>query len=83
MDLSNAFNCIPHDLLAAKLHAYGLSEDTVTFAHSYLKRRKQAVKINALRVFFKYLYQVYYIKPHFRDDTHLMSMVSLEDGLTL
>ena len=46
MDLSKAFDCIPHDLLAAKLHACGLSEDAVTFVHSYLKRRKQGVKIN-------------------------------------
>ena len=37
MDLSKAFDCIPHDLFAAKLHAYGLSEDAVTFVHSYLK----------------------------------------------
>ena len=40
MDLSKAFNCIPHDLLVAKLHAYGLSEDAVTFMYSYLKRRR-------------------------------------------
>ena len=45
MDLSTAFNCIPHDLLIAKLHAYGFSEKTVTFIYSYLKRRKQNVKI--------------------------------------
>ena len=27
MDLSKAFNCIPHDLLVAKLHAFHLSMD--------------------------------------------------------
>ena len=28
-----AFDCIPHDLLAEKLHVHGLSEDALTFVH--------------------------------------------------
>ena len=46
MDLSKAFDCIPHDLLIAKLHAYGLSFGIVTFLNWLLKDRKQNVKIN-------------------------------------
>ena len=46
MDLSKAFDYILHDLLVAKLHAYGLSEDAVTFVYSYLKRKKQVENIN-------------------------------------
>ena len=46
MDLPKAFDCIPHDLLIAKLDAYGFSLKTVTFIYSYLKRRKQKVKVN-------------------------------------
>ena len=46
MDLSKAFDCIPHDLLVAKRYAYGLSEETTTYSYSYLKRRGQRVRID-------------------------------------
>ena len=56
MDLSKAFGCIPHDLLIAKLHAYGFSEISFTFFHSYLKQYKQNVKINNTHSLFLYTF---------------------------
>ena len=45
-DLSKAFDCLPHDLLLAKLYAYGFDMKSVTLLHSYLTTRKQRVKID-------------------------------------
>ena len=45
MDLSKAFDCIPHELLIAKMHAYGFELNTLVFFYSYLFR-KQNVKMN-------------------------------------
>ena len=45
MDLSKAFDCLPHDLLIAKLQAYGFSMNSVRFLSSYLRSRKQRVKL--------------------------------------
>ena len=45
MDLSKAFDCLPHDLLVAKLDAYGLDNKVLKLMLSYLSGRKQCVKI--------------------------------------
>ncbi len=46
MDLSKAFDCLNHELLIAKLSAYGFSVSALRLIHSYLSERKQRVKIN-------------------------------------
>ena len=46
MDLSKAFDCIRHDLLIAKLHAYGFSREALTLINNYLTNRQQRVKVN-------------------------------------
>ena len=48
MDLSKAFDCLPHDILLDKLSAYGMSTDSVSLLESYLSNRKQQIKINGI-----------------------------------
>ena len=44
MDLSKAFDCLPH-LIIEKLKAYGLTEQSCQLMHSYLSGIKQRVKL--------------------------------------
>ena len=41
MDLSKAFDCIKHDLLLAKLDAYGFSREALRLVNSFLENRHQ------------------------------------------
>ena len=45
-NLSKAFLCLSHELLIAKLHAYGFRLSALRLVHSYLTNRKQRTKIN-------------------------------------
>ena len=46
MDLSKAFDCIEHELLIAKLNAYGFSKKAQLLIYNYISGRKQRVKLN-------------------------------------
>ena len=46
MDLSKAFDTLNHELLIAKLHAYGFDKNALELVHSYLTNRWQRTKIN-------------------------------------
>ena len=47
MDLSKAFDCISHELLIAKLYAYGFGKESLKLMCCHLNNRKQRVKINS------------------------------------
>ena len=46
MDLSKAFDCVNHNLLIAKLHAYGFSDSALRLIKSYLSDRFQRVGVD-------------------------------------
>ena len=45
-DLSKAFDCLNHELLIAKLEAYGFSHSALEYIYNYLSNRKHRTKVN-------------------------------------
>ena len=56
-DLSKAFGCILHDLLIAKLVAYGFDYQSLRIMESFLSNKQQRTKIN--NVFSRYSEIIY------------------------
>ena len=46
-DFSKAFDGLSHDLLIAKLNAYGFNMSALEFVHSYRKSQMQSTKVNS------------------------------------
>ena len=46
-DLSTAFDCVKHDLIIAKMHAYNFAYDALILINSCLSKRMQRTKINS------------------------------------
>ena len=45
-DISKAFDCLSHELMIAKLNAYGFSLPALKIVHDHLSNRQQRKKIN-------------------------------------
>ena len=45
MDLSKAFDCLPHNLHLLKLEAYGLTKQSLKLLKNYLEERELRLKV--------------------------------------
>ena len=54
-DLSEAFDCIDHNLLIAKLDPYEFENQFIDFLHSYLAKCKQRTKVDSAYILWEML----------------------------
>ena len=80
MDLSKVYDCLSHELLIAKLAAYGFFKQSLRLIYSFLKGRKQRVKIgNNVSILFNifindfFLFILETILCNFADDNTISS----------
>ena len=65
IDLSRAFDCVSHELLIAKLNAYGFDIKSLNFISAYFTNQKQKAKIGSssrrfnTRTYFSFAYVIY------------------------
>ena len=57
MDLSRAFDCIPHTLFLSKLKAYGFSHSACELFLSYYRNRKQRLNLGNCRSEWEYVHK--------------------------
>ena len=58
-DLSKVFDCISHDLLIAKLNAYGFNQNALNVIHNYLFERSLKTKVGSCSSDLDILYGVH------------------------
>ena len=48
LDLSKAFDCVPRDIIIAKLATYGFDPKSLGYILSYLTNREQSTQLNGI-----------------------------------
>ena len=59
MDLSKAFDCLPHELVLAKLYAYGVDIKSLKLLQDYLSNQTQIVKLPQASILGPLLFNIF------------------------
>ena len=69
IDLNNSYDCLPHDLLIAKLAAYGFENSATSLISDYLSKRYQQVKIGSVFRYYPLNFKSCSARFNFRTDS--------------